>query len=106
MTWTWRMRKRVGGVLLLALVLMAGRCCRPGGSRAPDAGARDVGVAAVLGRRRGAYRDALAHAGQLHTVSPFWYEATSERAVTGRPGAVRPDMVAGCTGPASRWCPR
>ncbi|MGI5531764.1 glycosyl hydrolase family 18 protein [Streptomyces syringium] len=35
----------------------------------------------------GAYRDALAHADQLHTVSPFWYEATAADRVTAHPGA-------------------
>ncbi|WP_203232528.1 glycosyl hydrolase family 18 protein [Streptomyces sp. 769] len=96
MTRTWRMRKRVGGVLLLALVLVVGAVLPSGAAPAPRT--RERGMSAWLpfwGDVEGAYRDALAHAGQLHTVSPFWYEATSERAVTGRPGAVRPDMVAG-----------
>ncbi|WP_159395211.1 glycosyl hydrolase family 18 protein [Streptomyces albireticuli] len=35
----------------------------------------------------GAYRDALAHADRLHTVSPFWYEATAADRVTAHPGA-------------------
>ncbi|MGW1075889.1 glycosyl hydrolase family 18 protein [Streptomyces sp. NPDC002537] len=35
----------------------------------------------------GAYRDALAHADQLHTVSPFWYEATAADRVEAHPGA-------------------
>ncbi|MEV6668863.1 glycosyl hydrolase family 18 protein [Streptomyces sp. NPDC051162] len=35
----------------------------------------------------GAYQDALAHAEQLHTVSPFWYEATAADRVTAHPGA-------------------
>ncbi|WP_405746607.1 glycosyl hydrolase family 18 protein [Streptomyces sp. NBC_01525] len=42
-----------------------------------------------------AYRDALRHADQLHTVSPFWYEATGDRAVTAHPGAGRRDIVQG-----------
>ncbi|MEV8309287.1 glycosyl hydrolase family 18 protein [Streptomyces flavidovirens] len=35
----------------------------------------------------GAYRDALSHADQLHTVSPFWYHAVSAGRVDGHPGA-------------------
>ena len=37
--------------------------------------------------QEGAYRDALAHADQLRTVSPFWYEAKSATRVDGHPGA-------------------
>ncbi|MFE0102060.1 glycosyl hydrolase family 18 protein [Streptomyces sp. NPDC059009] len=33
------------------------------------------------------YRSALAHADQLHTVSPFWYEVKSAGRVDGHPGA-------------------
>ncbi|MEU3708862.1 glycosyl hydrolase family 18 protein [Streptomyces catenulae] len=42
-----------------------------------------------------AYRDALRHADQLHTVSPFWYEATGDSTVTAHPGAGRRDIVQG-----------
>ncbi|MEU3751695.1 glycosyl hydrolase family 18 protein [Streptomyces olivoreticuli] len=35
----------------------------------------------------GAYQDALAHAEQLHTVNPFWYEAAAADRVTAHPGA-------------------
>ncbi|MFJ9038902.1 glycosyl hydrolase family 18 protein [Streptomyces sp. NPDC102406] len=34
-----------------------------------------------------AYRDALAHAEQLRTVSPFWYETKSATRIDGHPGA-------------------
>ncbi|MFH9419409.1 glycosyl hydrolase family 18 protein [Streptomyces sp. NPDC017529] len=34
-----------------------------------------------------AYQDALRHAAQLHTVSPFWYRATSGTTVKGQHGA-------------------
>ncbi|WP_405690197.1 glycosyl hydrolase family 18 protein [Streptomyces sp. NBC_01185] len=37
--------------------------------------------------QEGAYQDALRHAGQLHTVSPFWYEAVSAGRIDAHPGA-------------------
>ncbi|MBT2387628.1 glycosyl hydrolase family 18 protein [Streptomyces sp. ISL-11] len=43
----------------------------------------------------GAYRDALAHAGQLHTVSPFWYEATAADRITSHPGAGDREVIDG-----------
>ncbi|GGU50306.1 hypothetical protein GCM10010211_13240 [Streptomyces albospinus] len=89
------MRGRAGGAVLLAVALVAGAV--PAGGAVPAPGRRRV-MSAWLpfwGDVDGAYRDAVAHAGQLHTVSPFWYETTSERAVTGRTGAVRADRVAG-----------
>ncbi|NDZ78264.1 glycosyl hydrolase [Streptomyces sp. SID10853] len=33
------------------------------------------------------YQDALRHAGQLHTVSPFWYKAAAADRIEGHPGA-------------------
>ncbi|MGW7197454.1 glycosyl hydrolase family 18 protein [Streptomyces chryseus] len=43
----------------------------------------------------GAYRDALGHADQLHTVSPFWYHAVSAGRVDGHPGAGERRVVDG-----------
>ncbi|MFD9791163.1 glycosyl hydrolase family 18 protein [Streptomyces sp. NPDC059070] len=37
--------------------------------------------------QEGAYQDALRHAAQLHTVSPFWYRAVAAERVDGHPGA-------------------
>ncbi|MGW1864843.1 glycosyl hydrolase family 18 protein [Streptomyces mauvecolor] len=37
--------------------------------------------------QEGAYADALRHAAQLHTVSPFWYQAKAADTVDGHPGA-------------------
>ncbi|WP_405386468.1 glycosyl hydrolase family 18 protein [Streptomyces sp. NBC_01102] len=37
--------------------------------------------------QEGAYQDALRHADQLHTVSPFWYEAVSAGRIEAHPGA-------------------
>lgn len=42
-----------------------------------------------------AYRDALRHASQLHTVSPFWYEASSDTTITGQDGAGRRSIISG-----------
>ncbi|MFI5806199.1 glycosyl hydrolase family 18 protein [Streptomyces sp. NPDC051561] len=41
------------------------------------------------------YRDALAHASQLHTVSPFWYELKADDRVDRHDGAERKDIVDG-----------
>ncbi|MFD6416839.1 glycosyl hydrolase family 18 protein [Streptomyces sp. NPDC060194] len=45
--------------------------------------------------QEGAYRDALEHAGQLHTVSPFWYQAHSAERVAGHRGAGERRIVDG-----------
>ncbi|MGW7055294.1 glycosyl hydrolase family 18 protein [Streptomyces sp. NPDC054887] len=45
--------------------------------------------------QEGAYQDALAHAGQLHTVSPFWYHGVSAGRVEGHPGAGEQRIVDG-----------
>ncbi|MET7367802.1 glycosyl hydrolase family 18 protein [Streptomyces sp. NPDC005566] len=37
--------------------------------------------------QEGAYQDALLHADQLHTVSPFWYQAVSAGRIDAHPGA-------------------
>ncbi|WP_329042319.1 glycosyl hydrolase family 18 protein [Streptomyces sp. NBC_00178] len=37
--------------------------------------------------QEGAYQDALLHADQLHTVSPFWYQAMSAGRIDSHPGA-------------------
>ncbi|MEU6390587.1 glycosyl hydrolase family 18 protein [Streptomyces sp. NPDC046939] len=42
-----------------------------------------------------AYKDALAHAGQLRTVSPFWYETKSATRVDGAPGAGEQRIIDG-----------
>ncbi|MFK0294097.1 glycosyl hydrolase family 18 protein [Streptomyces sp. NPDC090442] len=89
---------RSGGAWLLAAVLVAGAVpssAAVGAARPGERGPRMSAWLPFWGDVDGAYRDALAHADQLRTVSPFWYETASGRAVTGRPGAVRPDFVAG-----------
>ncbi|MFJ3904945.1 glycosyl hydrolase family 18 protein [Streptomyces sp. NPDC090025] len=42
-----------------------------------------------------AYQDALRHADQLHTVSPFWYEAQADATVATHPGAEDRTVVDG-----------
>ncbi|MEV8565238.1 glycosyl hydrolase family 18 protein [Streptomyces sp. NPDC051322] len=42
-----------------------------------------------------AYQDALSHAGQLHTVSPFWYKIASAGRLEGHPGAGDARIVEG-----------
>ncbi|MFI9722531.1 glycosyl hydrolase family 18 protein [Streptomyces sp. NPDC052396] len=42
-----------------------------------------------------AYEDALRNAAQLHTVSPFWYEATSATAIGGYSGAGSRQIIDG-----------
>ncbi|MFE3520989.1 glycosyl hydrolase family 18 protein [Streptomyces sp. NPDC059161] len=37
--------------------------------------------------QEGGYADALRHASQLHTVSPFWYQAMAADRIDGHPGA-------------------
>ncbi|MEE6269894.1 glycosyl hydrolase family 18 protein [Streptomyces noursei] len=95
--WTAK-RARAGGVVLAVWVLLAGvvpPSGAVGAARPAERAGRGSAWLPFWGDVEGAYRDALAHADQLHTVSPFWYETTGERAVTGRPGAVRPAVVAG-----------
>ncbi|MDH6709627.1 spore germination protein [Kitasatospora sp. MAA19] len=83
------------GVLLTALSLAASPS-----AASPSAAGTEVGTSVGEGRPArttsawlpwwggdGALDDALQHASQLHTVSPFWYEATSDTTVDGYPGA-------------------
>ncbi|MFH8552932.1 glycosyl hydrolase family 18 protein [Streptomyces celluloflavus] len=109
------LRARTGLALLLAAVTLAGPLT-PAAAAAPGTGGRHraVGTAAPVApagaasaaRRTGsawlpywgdtdaAYRDAVRHAGQLHTVSPFWYEASATE-VKGQEGAGRRDIIDG-----------
>ncbi|MET9293936.1 glycosyl hydrolase family 18 protein [Streptomyces sp. NPDC003077] len=63
-----------------------------GGPQAPQAPATRPrrAVSAWLpywGDTEAAYQDARRHAAQLHTVSPFWYETTSDTAIKRQKGA-------------------
>ncbi|MGC5360658.1 glycosyl hydrolase family 18 protein [Streptomyces sp. DT24] len=64
----------------------------PASTPSPSPGAEAAPARTVSGwlpywDQENAYQDALRHADQLHTVSPFWYQATSATAVDGHPGA-------------------
>ncbi|MEV0370805.1 glycosyl hydrolase family 18 protein [Streptomyces sp. NPDC050636] len=98
-------RARPGLALLLGVAALAGALAPV--SLGEAAGAEAAGeMRAGAGRRTGsawlpywgdtdaAYRDALRHASQLHTVSPFWYEASAET-VKGQPGAGSGDIIDG-----------
>ncbi|MFJ6748659.1 glycosyl hydrolase family 18 protein [Streptomyces sp. NPDC091266] len=113
-----RARPRPGLALLLAAATLVGPLIPaavavappgPGGrtaSELADSDAADAKARAAAARRTGsawlpywddveaAYQDALQHASQLHTVSPFWYEATSA-GVKGHDGAGRRRIING-----------
>nr|WP_237536571.1 glycosyl hydrolase family 18 protein [Streptomyces sp. SID5785] len=63
-----------------------------GPGRAP---ARTVSAWLPYWDQENAYRTALAHAAQLHTVSPFWYETRSAGRITGFPGAGERRIIEG-----------
>ncbi|WP_328302995.1 glycosyl hydrolase family 18 protein [Streptomyces sp. NBC_00435] len=54
---------------------------------APAAPARTTSAWLPWWNIEAGYRDALAHADQLHTVSPFWYATSSATTVAGETGA-------------------
>ncbi|MBX7466489.1 glycosyl hydrolase family 18 protein [Streptomyces sp. NPDC001251] len=45
--------------------------------------------------QEGAYADVLRHAAQLHTVSPFWYQAKAADRIDGHPGAGETRIIDG-----------
>ncbi|GAA2299810.1 glycosyl hydrolase family 18 protein [Streptomyces kunmingensis] len=53
----------------------------------PAPPARTVSAWLPYWNQEAAYREALAHAAQLRTISPFWYETKSATRVDGHPGA-------------------
>ncbi|UZJ33240.1 glycosyl hydrolase family 18 protein [Streptomyces endophytica] len=84
--------------LLLAAVTLTGPLT-PAAAATPDTTeARRRTVSAWLpywGDTDAAYRDALRHASQLHTVSPFWYQASDDTTLTGHHGAGRRRIIDG-----------
>lgn len=90
-------RLRTGLALLLAvtalLVPWSPAAAAPKESR--DGGRTGSAWLPYWGDTDAAYRDALRHASQLHTVSPFWYQASSDTAVTGHEGAGRRGVIDG-----------
>lgn len=55
--------------------------------------------------QEGAYQDALLHSAQLHTVSPFWYEAVSAGRIDGFPGAGERRIIDGLHGAGAKVVP-
>ncbi|MFJ8740986.1 glycosyl hydrolase family 18 protein [Embleya sp. NPDC127516] len=99
-------RTRFAGVLAATLVLTTGiagagtDAAAPGSRPAPSAApapapARVTSAWLPHWGGEAAYQDALAHAAQLHTVSPFWYQATSETTIAPHPGAGDQRIVEG-----------
>ncbi|AYG79164.1 Putative sporulation-specific glycosylase YdhD [Streptomyces hundungensis] len=56
-------------------------------ARAEEGPARTVSGWLPYWDQEGAYADVLRHSAQLHTVSPFWYQAKAADRVEGHPGA-------------------
>ncbi|MEV0093952.1 glycosyl hydrolase family 18 protein [Streptomyces sp. NPDC050738] len=88
--------------LLAASGLLLGAACPP--DPAPDpapappaavSAHRTVSAWLPYWDQEGAYRDALRHASQLHTVSPFWYQAKSATRIDRHPGAGERRIVDG-----------
>ncbi|MEU3370096.1 glycosyl hydrolase family 18 protein [Streptomyces sp. NPDC006711] len=71
--------------LCLATVLLA--ALAPPRALADAPPARTVSGWLPYWDQEGAYQDALRHAAQLHTVSPFWYRAAASDRIEGHPGA-------------------
>ncbi|WP_406102036.1 glycosyl hydrolase family 18 protein [Streptomyces sp. NBC_01003] len=84
-------RIRPGPLSLLALtgaivLALCGAALAPArGDAAPPP--RTVSAWLPYWDQEGAYQDALVHADQLRTISPFWYEAKSATRIDGYPGA-------------------
>lgn len=77
-----RISRSALSVLAVALALPA---ALPAHAEAPPA--RTVSAWLPYWGQEPAYRTALAHAAQIRTISPFWYETKSATRVTGHPGA-------------------
>ncbi|MFI6878783.1 glycosyl hydrolase family 18 protein [Streptomyces sp. NPDC050400] len=90
-------RRRITRSALSALaVLLAtttATAAAPGRAVAPPP--RTVSAWLPYWDQEAAYRNALAHAEQIRTISPFWYETKSATRVTGLPGAGERRIVDG-----------
>lgn len=100
-------RARTGLALLLAVAMLT-VFWAPAATATADPGSGGRTGSAWLpywGDVDAAYRDALRHASQLHTVSPFWYETSSDTGIKGHAGAGRRDIIDGLHDAASTSCP-
>ncbi|BCK67023.1 hypothetical protein Srufu_009760 [Streptomyces libani subsp. rufus] len=98
---------RTGLALLLTAALLTG-LWSPAAAAAhgPRSGGRSGSAwLPYWGDIDAAYRDALRHAAQLHTVSPFWYETSSDTTVKGTRARAGATSSTGCTTPGSMSCP-
>lgn len=73
-----------------------------GGAAAPP---RTVSAWLPYWDQEGAYQDALLHADQLHTVSPFWYQAISAGRIDAHPGAGERRIIDGLHGAGAEVVP-
>ncbi|MGY0488812.1 glycosyl hydrolase family 18 protein [Streptomyces sp. WG-D5] len=87
-----RRHRTVLAALAAALTLTA---ATPATHAAAPAPPRTVSAWLPYWDQENAYRNALAHAAQIRTISPFWYEAKSATRVTGHPGAGERRIVDG-----------
>lgn len=85
----------VRALTALLTALLAVAATPPPASAAEPAPPRTVSAWLPYWDQEGAYQDALRHAAQLHTVSPFWYQAVSAERVDGHPGAGERRIVDG-----------
>ncbi|MEV1022778.1 glycosyl hydrolase family 18 protein [Streptomyces sp. NPDC050264] len=85
-----RIHRRALSVLAVLLTLSAAAPVR---SAPPPP--RTVSAWLPYWGQEAAYRDALAHAAQLRTISPFWYETKSATSVVGHPGAGEQRIIKG-----------
>ncbi|WP_338702797.1 glycosyl hydrolase family 18 protein [Streptomyces sp. Q6] len=80
------MARRIHPIALSALaVLLALTTAAPARSEPPPP--RTVSAWLPYWDQEAAYRNALEHAAQIRTISPFWYETKSATRVDGHPGA-------------------
>ncbi|MBO1334571.1 glycosyl hydrolase family 18 protein [Streptomyces sp. VRA16 Mangrove soil] len=83
-------RRRIPPIALSSLAVLLATGLAPAGAHADDTAPpppRTVSAWLPYWDQDAAYRDALAHAAQLRTISPFWYETKSATRVAGHPGA-------------------
>ncbi|WP_405774496.1 glycosyl hydrolase family 18 protein [Streptomyces sp. NBC_00859] len=86
-------RSLAGVVCLLAAALPAN--ARAAGPPSAPAVPRTVSAWLPYWDQENAYQDALRHADQLHTVSPFWYKAAAADRIEGHPGAGDARIIGG-----------
>ncbi|WP_405564719.1 glycosyl hydrolase family 18 protein [Streptomyces sp. NBC_01180] len=94
---TSRMALSLTAVVCALATALPARAAASGPRDTPDTGAASRTASAWLPYwdQESGYQDALRHAGQLHTVSPFWYKAAAADRISGHPGAGDPRIING-----------